>query len=365
MSTLADIVRQYGPAYEETYGDRLLPSHRRALRDIGQCRTAAMGGHVYECADCSATHYQFHSCQNRHCPQCQYQLGEQWLAKQQALLLPVPHFLVTFTLPAALRAMARQHQKIMYNLLFRTSAAALQQLAWDPRYVGGQIGMVGVLHTWGRNLSYHPHVHYVVPAGGLSADGTQWVTSRHNFLVPVRALSVLFRAKFRDALRQTGLFDQVSAEIWQQDWVVHCKPVGKGEGALKYLAPYIFRVALSNRRILKVAHGHVTFRYRESDTGRWRTCTLTAEEFLRRFMQHVLPKGFVKVRYYGLFSHSLRHQLPLIRYALAVAGGDTPALPEVTAGTHSVKSGTQVRCPRCGHPMRWITRLRPSARCPP
>ncbi len=365
MSTLADIVRQYGPAYEKKYGDRMLPSHRRALRDIEHCRTAALGGHVYHCDDCGATHYQYHSCQNRHCPQCQHQLGEQWLAKQQALLLPVPYFMVTFTLPAALHDVVRQHQKTVYNILFRTSAAALQQLAWDPRYVGGQIGLVGVLHTWGRQLNYHPHVHYLVPAGGLSADGQHWLDARRNFLVPVRALSMIFRAKFRDALQQAGLFDQVPAKVWQQDWVVHCKGVGTGVGALKYLAPYIFRVAISNPRILKVAHGHVTFRYRESDTGRWRTCTLTAEEFLRRFLQHVLPKGLVKVRYYGLFSHSRRHQLPLIRYALALTGGDTTALPEASTSAHSMAADASVPCPCCGQPMRWLTRLRPAARCPP
>lgn len=365
MNTLADIVRQYGAAYEEKYGDRMLPSHRRTLRDIAQCRTVTLGGHVYQCEDCGETHYQYHSCQNRHCPQCQHQLGEQWLAKQQAWLLPVLHFMVTFTLPAALHEVVRRHQKTVYNILFRTSAAALQTLAWDPRYVGGQIGMVGVLHTWGRKLNYHPHVHYVVPAGGLSVDGQHWLAARRNFLVPVKALSILFRAKFRDALKHAGLFDQVPAEIWQQDWVVHCKPVGQGVGALKYLAPYIFRVAISNRRILNVANGNVTFRYRESDTGRWCTCTLTAEEFLRRFLQHVLPKGFVKVRYYGLFSPSLRHQLPLIRYALAVAGGDTTAMPEANARANPVDPVARVLCPSCGQAMRWVTRLRPSARCPP
>jgi hypothetical protein len=364
MNTLADIVRQHGLAYGEQYGDRMLPSHRRVLRDIAQCRTGALGGHIYACDACGDKHYQYHSCQNRHCPQCQHQLGEQWLVNQQALLLPAPYFMVTFTLPAALHDVARQHQKIVYNILFRASAAALQQLAWDPRYVGGQIGMVGVLHTWGRNLNYHPHVHYLVPAGGLSADGKHWLAARRNFLVPVKALSILFRAKFRDALQRTGLFDQVPAEIWQQAWVVHCKPVGKGVGALKYLAPYIFRVAISNRRILKVAHGNVTFRYRESDTGRWRTCTLTAEEFLRRFLQHVLPKGFVKVRYYGLFSPSLRHQLSVIQYALAVAGGDTTATPAANASV-PVAPGARVPCPRCGQAMRWLKRLRPSARCPP
>lgn len=365
MSTLADIVRDYGPTYVEKYGDRILPSHRRALRDIARCRTPALGGHIYYCDDCGETHYQYHSCQNRHCPQCQHQLGEQWLAKQQALLLPVPYFMVTFTLPAALHDVVRQHQKTVYNILFRTSAAALQQLAWDPRYVGGQIGMVGVLHTWGRNLSYHPHVHYLVPAGGLSADGQRWLEARRNFLVPVRALSIIFRAKFRDALKQVGLFDQVPAEIWQQDWIVHCKGIGKGIGALKYLAPYIFRVAISNRNILKATNGNVTFRYRESDTGRRCTCTLAAEEFLRRFLQHVLPKGFVKVRYYGLFSHSLRYQLPVIRYALALAGGDMTGLHETNEQVTSEHSDTGVFCPHCGHPMRWIIRLRPAARCPP
>lgn len=367
MTTLADIVRMYGPAYEDQYGDRMLPSHRRTLRDIAQCRTPALGGHVYYCADCDEVHYQYHSCQNRHCPQCQHQLGEQWLARQRDLLLPVPYFMVTFTLPAALHEVARQHQQVVYNILFRASAEALQQLAKDPRYVGGQIGMVGVLHTWGRNLSYHPHVHYLVPGGGWSNEDGQWRPARRNFFVPVKALSILFRAKFRDALRQTDLFSQIPAAVWQQDWVVHCKPVGKGVGALKYLAPYIFRVAISNRRILKATNGNVTFRYQESDTGSWRTCTLVAEEFLRRFLQHVLPKGFVKVRYYGLFSPSLRHQLPMIRDALTVpAAADesdvvlsarvqaAPSLPDVTAP-----------CPTCGQPMRWVKRLRPAARCPP
>jgi hypothetical protein len=367
MTTLADIVREYGAAYEEKYGDQMLPSHRRVLRDSVLCQTAALGGHVYQCAACGETHYQYHSCQNRHCPQCQHQLGEQWLARQRDLLLPVPYFMVTFTLPATLHAVARRHQKVVYNCLFRTSAEALQKLAGDPRYVGGQIGMVGVLHTWGRNLSYHPHVHYVVPAGGWSNEGEQWLAARRNFLVPVKALSILFRAKFRDALKQAGLFDLVPAEVWQQEWVVHCKPVGKGVGALKYLAPYIFRVAISNRRILKATNGNVTFRYRESDTGHWRTCTLTAEEFLRRFLQHVLPKGFVKVRYYGLFSPSLRHQLPMVRSTLTVTAPDdeigaAPASPPQTDPSLPV---TTVPCPHCGQPMHWVRHLRPSARCPP
>ncbi len=365
MSTLAEIVRQYGPAYEAQFGDQLLPSHRRALRDIAHCRTEALGGHVYQCAHCNETHYQYHSCQNRHCPQCQHHLGQQWLANQQALLLPTPYFLVTFTLPASLRAVARSNQKAVYNLLFRSSAAALQTLAWNPRFVGGQIGMVGVLHTWGRNLSYHPHVHYLVPAGGLAADGQSWLSARHNFLVPVRALSRLFRGKFQAGL-PASLAAQLPDDAWQQEWVVHCKPVGQGHSALQYLAPYIFRVAISNRRLIKVVEGKVTFRYRLSDTGQWRTCTLASSEFLRRFLQHVLPKGFVKVRYYGLFSPARRHFLGVLRLWLDTSTpSDSPADNDADPSVDSADSAFTPLCPICGHLMTLVRSWRPHTRCPP
>lgn len=365
MSTLAEIAQQYGENYRDKFGKRLLPSHRRALSDISQCRTAAFGGHVYQCPECCELHYRYHSCQNRHCPQCQHGAGQDWLAKQEALLLPMPYFMVTFTLPETLRTVARRRQRIIYNLLFRTAGAALKELAWDPRYVGGQIGMVGVLHTWGRNLSYHPHVHYLVPAGGLSSNGQRWVASRHNFLVPVKALSRLFRAKFRDALRRTELFDQVPSEVWRKEWVVHCKPVGDGTRALKYLAPYIFRVAISNNRILRVANGKVTFRYRLSDTGQVRICTLTAEEFLRRFLQHVLPKGFVKVRYYGLFSAGKRHLLAVLRLWLDDSEPEAVATSESANVTGNIQPETTVHCPVCGQVMRRVRTLRPRSRCPP
>jgi hypothetical protein len=365
MTTLAAVIQQYGAAYLEQYGERLLPSHRRALRDIAQCRTEALGGHVYHCEACNETHYQYHSCQNRHCPQCQHNQGQQWLEGQQNALLPVPYFMVTFTLPSSLQEVTRRHQKVVYNILFRASAAALQDLAWDPRYVGGQIGMIGVLHTWGRQLNYHPHVHYLVPAGGLSAAGEGWLSARRNFFVPVRALSILFRAKFRAALKNAGLFDQVPTQVWRKDWVTHCKPVGKGEGALKYLAPYIFRVAISNRRIRNLADGQVTFRYRESDTGNWRTCTLTTAEFLRRFLHHVLPRGFVKVRYYGLFSPSLRHHLAVIRLWLDTAEPEVILTDDVDDGADFVAPQRQVLCPTCGQAMQWVKKLRPKLRCPP
>lgn len=365
MTTMAEIVQQYGTAYRGKFGDRLLPSHRRTLRDIAHCRTAAFGGHVYHCATCEETHYQYHSCQNRHCPQCQHGAAQQWLTKQQALLLPVPYFMVTFTLPATLRDVARRHQQTVYNLLFRTSAAALQELAWDPRHVNGQVGLIGVLHTWGRNLSYHPHIHYLVPAGGLAADGQQWLATRHNFLVPVKALSRLFRGRFLAALQKALPTSILPADTWTSEWVVHCQPVGCGQAALKYLAPYIFRVAISNRRIIQAANDRVTFRYRASDTGRLRRCTLAAEEFLRRFLQHVLPKGFVKVRYYGLFSPAKRQQLAMIRLSLDISEPDATPTDKASATAASVNAESCVLCPTCQQAMQLVRIFRPRPPRPP
>jgi ribosomal protein L37AE/L43A len=205
MPELADILRLHGPAYLAKYGTRLLPSHRRAIQDITACRTAALGGHLYRCPQCQQDHYQYHSCKNRHCPKCQHEQVEHWLAQQRALLLPVGYFLATFTLPRGLRALARSHQKVVYDLLFRASQQALQTLAADPRHLGGTLGMLGVLQTWTRDLRYHPHVHYLIPGGGLARDGHTWRPARATYLVPEKPLAQLFRAKFRDLLTAAGL----------------------------------------------------------------------------------------------------------------------------------------------------------------
>jgi hypothetical protein len=274
--------------------------------------------------------------------------------------------MLTCTLPASLRDLARGHQKLLYNLLFRASAAATQQLAHDPRFVGGQIAMVGVLHTWARDLSYHPHVHYLVPAGGLSADGATWLAARDTFLVPVKALSILFRGKFREALKQTTLFEQVPKGVWREDWVVHCQPVSRGVGALKYLAPYIFRVALSNNRILRVTEETVTFRYTPSGSSESATCTLPVESFMHRFLQHVLPKGFVKVRYYGLFSPAQRPLLARARQLLS--GATTPqqeSEPSAPAPAPAPAQAPLPRCPLCGQKMVLRETLRRRSRHPP
>lgn len=362
MIELAEIFRRHGAHYRAKYADRMPFMHQVVMQAVEQCRTESMGGHVYHCQDCDEALYSYHSCKNRHCPKCQNGTAEEWLTQQTALLLPVPYFMVTFTLPAGLRRVARTNQKFVYNLLFRASAAAAQQLARDPRFVGGQVGMVGVLHTWTRDLSYHPHVHYLVPAGGLSEDGQTWFPARKEFLVPVKPLSILFRAKFRDALKKTDLFALVPNKIWKQEWVVHCQPVGNGMAALRYLAPYIFRVAISNNRILKLEDGLVTFRYTASDTGKTRHCTVSAEEFIRRFLQHVLPKGFIKVRYCGFFSSGNRHRLHQVRRLL---GNCNPAQRTGNQQTIATPAEQTLRCPKCGQVMQLTQSLSPWHRWPP
>jgi hypothetical protein len=351
MSTLGKIFRQYGPAYRARYGERMLPSHRAAMAAIEGCRTEAMGGHVYTCPSCATTRYSYHSCRNRHCPRCQQDAAQIWLERQQDLLLPAPYFLITFTLPPALRQLAHTHQRQLYTLLFRASAAALQQLARDPRFLGGQIGMLGVLQTWTRDLRFHPHVHYLVPAIAVARDGTVCRPRNPAFLVAVKPLAILFRAKLRAALRQTELYRQVPADSWRQAWVVDCRPVGSGAAALKYLAPYIFRVALSNKRIVGLHNDQVTFRYRDGQTKQVKLCTLGALSFMGRFLQHVLPKGFVKVRYYGLFSHRQHALLAQIRQRLLEATSSAVASTTLPRSKPVPSTPVVVCCPVCGEPM--------------
>jgi len=363
---LADIFRRYGPAYRQKHSAKLLPSHRQAMRAIERCRTAALGGQVYRCTVCGETRYSYHSCRNRHCPKCQHEQAQEWLQLQQTLLLPVPYFLLTFTLPAQLRPIARQNQKLIYNLLFRASAQATQQLARDPHFVGGQIGLVGVLHTWTRNLAYHPHVHYLAPGGGWSAEKQSWLQAHHNFFVPVKALSRLFRSTFQRLLRKTPLFTQIASDIWQKDWVVHCKPVGNGQTALRYLAPYIYRVALSNRRLIRMLDtgsmesSQITFQYRTSDTGQLKHSTLSAEKFMQRFLQHVLPRGFVKVRYFGFFGASVRPRLFALQQHLETSNPRPQSDPLPPKPVHP-----SPLCPHCGQPMLFQRMLPPTLCCSP
>jgi hypothetical protein len=363
MLTLGEIFRRYGPAYRAQQRAQLSPSQLAAMYAIEACRTEVLGGQLYRCPHCNTTRYSYHSCRNRHCPTCQQDATQTWLAHQQELLLPVPYFLVTFTMPAGLREVTYRHQALVYDLFFRASAAALQQLAQDQRFLGAQIGMIGVLQTWRRDLRYHPHIHYLVPGGGLADHGRRWITVKADFLVYVKPLAILFRAKLRAALRQTDLWASIPAEVWRQDWVVDCRAVGSGRTALKYLTPYIFRVALSNNRLLSLQDGQVTFRYQDGATHQTKTCTLLAEAFIARFLQHTLPKGFVKVRYYGLFRVGARQMLAHVRAQLILQQRTVELLPpreRPPARPHA--SG--LICPGCGHEMA-LERVLPPQRAPP
>jgi hypothetical protein len=379
MLELAEIVRAYGDAYQERYGDHMPPSHRKALWDIAHCRTSVMGGDVYWCDHCQDYLYSYHSCGNRHCPKCGGDRADAWRDRQRAYLLPVPYFLVTFTLPHTLNPVARSHQKLIYDLLFKTSTAALKTLALNPTWLGGAIGMVGALHTWDRRMGYHLHVHDLVPAGGIDPETGAWRPAHPKFLVPASALREVFRAKFRDALQAAdpAVFAQVPPETWIKNWVVHCQPVGNGETALKYLTPYIARVALSNRRLVTLEDGQVTFRCKPHHEP-WQTMTLDVMSFLSRFLQHVLPKGFQKIRSSGFLHPSARPTLTALQAQLAETAPSAGRLPErlaVTFGLEIPDGSTEDTplpetprcCPHCGRPLAYLGPVLPrtETRAPP
>jgi Putative transposase/Transposase zinc-binding domain len=364
MIEVADILRRYGPAYRAEHS--LLPSQQKALEDLVRCRTAACGGHLFACDHCGQPHYSYHSCRNRHCPKCHGQQTDRWLEQQQQRLLPCAYYLLTFTLPQGLRALAWSHQKALYALLLRSAARALQKLAWDPKYVGGQLATLAVLHTWTRALLYHPHAHLLVSAGGLSAEGQRWVHPKNPaFLVPCFALSKIFKGKFRDGLKRLGWLDQVQPAVWQQNWVVHCQHAGSGQKVLDYLGRYVFRIAISNSRLEALANGHVTFRYRDNRTQQIQHLSLSANEFIARFLRHVLPKGLVKVRAYGLGNARNADQLQKARTLLAIPTS-LPQTPELTLqsnasdGPLSLAHSDPLLCPQCktGH-LIWVRELLP------
>jgi Putative transposase/Transposase zinc-binding domain len=341
MPEIAEIIRTFGPAYRSRFGDRLLPSHARALRDLTACRTEVLGGHLAQCDQCGHRHYAYHSCRNRSCPKCHTADRERWLEKRRTELLPIPYFHVVFTLPAALRNLVSRHQKQLYAVLFQAAAQALLSLSADPRYVGGQIGILSVLHTWTRQLGRHPHVHCLVTGGGLTAEG-DWVTARKRYLVPVVALSPLFRARFMALARKALPEETFPDTLWEKDWVVYCKPALQGSRKLlDYLGRYVHRIAITNRRILSIHKEQVTFEYQDSRDNRWKQCRLPGEEFLRRFLQHVLPRGFHKVRYYGLLGPRQRTRLRQLQWLLATQASDPPLVPETT----SEGGGTSESCP--------------------
>lgn len=368
MPDVADIFRLHGPRYLERFGQGMLPSHRRALRDLCNCRTAALGGQLYVCDHCGREHYVYHSCRNRACPKCHGKDTEAWLAARRQELLPVPYFHVVLTVPSLLRDLLRRYQKVLYPILMKAAARALLKLAADPHYVGGQIGVLTVLHTWSRALAYHPHVHCLVPGGGLSPDG-HWRPARKDYLVPVKALSPLFRGIFLDLAAKALPDVPIPDPAKNRPWVVYCKPTVQGaEQVLAYLGRYVHRIAITDRRILSVEDGKVTFRYQNARDYQWRTMTLPADEFIRRFLQHVLPKGVHKVRYYGLWAPSNRNRLQEIRQHLADRQSDK-AVPSYKGGDPPLSSQAASQatpCPFCpSGTLVLLCRVPPPPRSPP
>jgi hypothetical protein len=368
---VAEVFRNHGDAFLDRYGDTLRPEQRRALSDITACRTAALGGHVEECDRCGHQRIAYNSCRNRHCPKCQATAAAQWVEAREVELLPVEYFHVVFTLPALLGPIALQNPREVYNILFRATAETLRQIAADPKHLGAEIGFLAVLHTWGQNLQHHPHVHCVVPGGGLSPDGSRWVACEPGFFLPVRVLSRVFRGKFLAllgnafdrgklsfhgklrALADAGEFRRRLTATAQTEWVVYAKPpFGGPEQVLKYLARYTHRVAISNRRLIALGDGEVSFHWKDyAHKGKQKTMTLTAIEFIRRFLLHVLPTGFVRIRHYGFLANRVcREKLALCR---ALLGDETTPEPAASGppfeSTEAIEEVPATNaCPSCG-----------------
>ncbi len=306
---LADVVRRFGGEYLSRHGQQMMPSQKRALADIAACGTEKLGGRLYQCDDCCQTFWSFHCCRNRACPKCHGKQTRDWLQKRQAELLPCDYFHAVATVPSQLRDAFRRDQKFLYGLLMKVSAAAVKELCAKKRHLGALPGILSVLHTWNGELGYHVHVHMLITGGGITPDGQHFESSRGKFLVPVTVLSRKIAAMFRTALKREkpSLFDMLPASVWQCEWVSFCKHYGHGNDAvLNYLSRYVFRIAISTARILGMDETHVVFRSKERSSGTWRTIRLSGVEFLRRFLQHVLPRGFHKIRYYGLWHHGKR-----------------------------------------------------------
>jgi hypothetical protein len=318
------------------------------------CRTAALGGQLFRC-DCGRQHFAYHSCNHRACPQCGHADATQWLARQRQRLLPVPYYLVTFTVPEQLRKIIGSNQRVLYGLLLRHSAAALLDVGRNHKDLGAQLGLLAVLQTWTRDLRFHPHVHCVVPAGGLSLDGLRWLRpKRDNYFLPQQVLALRLRTRLKEALQQEHpqLFIQIPRSLWSMDWVADVQPVGSGEPALKYLAAYVYRTAFSAERIQSDEGHHLTFTYRQAKDRSTRSMRLSPEQFLHRFLQHVLPKGFQRLRHYGWLSPAAQAKFDRIA---ALLDWKMPALtpPELLP---------LPLCPCCKKPMTLIGRM---ARAPP
>jgi hypothetical protein len=372
---MADLVRSAGRNFIEHNRSWLNRLHLKVLTAIERCRTAALGGHLDECVRCGHRVISFNSCRNRHCPKCQANARDRWLAARQRELLPTRYVHVVFTLPHELAPLALQNKRVVYDLLFRISAETLLEIARDPQHLGADIGFFSVLHSWNQKLEHHPHIHCVVPAGGLSPDRTRWIPSQQKFFLPVDVLAEVFRGKFTEALKDAfargelgfhgslkplgrpKTFAQLIRQTFRKKWVVYSKrPFGGPEHALRYLGCYTHRVAISNHRLVSFANDQLTFRWRDSaHHNEKRLMTLHVNEFLRRFLLHVLPPGFVRIRHFGFLSTRNRSALlPLCYRLLAATDGVAPGAA-MSSERQSHQRGTWL-CPHCNGPMLILER---------
>jgi hypothetical protein len=373
---LAEIVRCAGPSFAERSSRWITWQHQKVLLAITRCRTAALGGHRDRCSDCGHTAISYNSCRNRHCPRCQGNARLRWLQQRERELLPTRYVHVVFTLPREVAPLALQNKRVIYNLLFKASAATLLEIAGAARHLGAEIGFFSVLHTWNQRLEHHPHVHCIAAAGGLAPDHTRWVPSRHSFFLPVKVLSRVFRGKFVAGLRAAfnegmlefygnlaPLADARVFSVWlrllfRHDWVVYAKPpFGGPEHALRYLGVYTHRVAISNRRLVALEEDLVTFRWRDSaNANKQRLMTLPVDEFLRRFLLHLLPRGFMRIRNFGFLANRQRASLlPLCFQLLASAADISARIASTTA--HQSRAFMHWNCPVCGGTMHVVERL--------
>ncbi len=356
---IAAVIARFIEPYRQQYGQCMLPSHRRAIRDMLGCMTPAMGGGRYRCRDCEEAFWIYHGCRNRACPKCHGRQIALWMEKRETELLPCDYFHVVATVPAELRGLFLREQKLCYGLLMTAVTSALCELAQEKRYLGAVPAILAVLHTWTGQMRYHPHLHLLVSSGGLDRDGTTWRETPYDFLVPVKKLSPMISRKFAVALqkKRPDLFAQIPLKVWKKAWCSFCKPAGTGrEAVLRYLARYVFRIVITKNRILKMDETHVTFRYKENDTGTWKTERIAGVEFIRRFLLHVLLRGFHKVRYYGLWSTSKQSLHRAARFQLQLtqkkATPETPAkISELAEKAHSSREiethSFCIHCPRC------------------
>jgi Putative transposase/Transposase zinc-binding domain len=371
---VADVFRRYGAAYREKHGASMSMAQRGVMSAIEVCRTAALGGHLERCDQCGHERNCFNSCRDRHCPKCQSLARAQWIEDRQAELLDVPYFHVVFTVPEQIAAIAYQNKKVVYGILFHTVAETLTTIAADPEHLGAEIGFFVVLHSWGQNLQFHPHLHCVVPGGGLSPDGQRWISCRPNFFLPVRVLSHLFRRLFLtslrkafdsgklrllgrlEPLRERRTFVRLCEELKQQEWVVYAKrPFAGPQQVLDYVGRYTHRVAISNNRLLGIENDQVSFQWKDYRTGgQIKTMTLSAEEFIRRFLLHVLPSGFQRIRYYGFLGNRYRQaKLAQCRRLLGLRNSDEPHIaPHENDYRDQYEDLTGIslrQCPQCKH----------------